>query len=99
LETSLFRGKVCALSVTKNGSGNILGAFFTTHPVTLMDFFFFRVAAPVLQTAKLHAKNSKSSNTFLYVFKHVTKYGHYPEVMARNTSLTYFRGMGHFHFV
>ena len=39
-----------------------------------------RVAAPVLQTAKLHAKGSKHTNTFLYVFKHVTKYGHYPEV-------------------
>ena len=39
-----------------------------------------RVAAPVLQTARLHAKSSKHTNTFLYVFKHVTKYGHYPEV-------------------
>jgi hypothetical protein len=38
------------------------------------------VAAPVLQTARLHAKSSKHTNTFLYVFKHVTKYGHYPEV-------------------
>jgi len=37
-----------------------------------------RVAAPVLQTARLHTKGSK--NTYLYVFKHVTKYGHYPEV-------------------
>ena len=44
-----------------------------------------RVAAPVLQTAKLHTKSSKS--TFLYVFKHVTKYGHYPEVSRTESIL------------
>jgi len=40
-----------------------------------------RVAAPLLQTAKFHSEISPSSiKTYFYVFKHVTKYGHYPEV-------------------
>ena len=39
-----------------------------------------RVAAPVLQSASLHSEAKEPNRAYLYVFKHVTKKGYYPEV-------------------
>ena len=39
-----------------------------------------RVAAPVLQSASLHSEAKEPNRAYLYVFRHVTKKGYYPEV-------------------
>ncbi len=49
---------------------------------TLLDIFSdARVAAPVLKAASMHAEAKEPNQAYLYVFKHVTKKGYYPEVL------------------
>lgn len=47
-----------------------------------------RVAAPVLQSASLHSEAKEPNRAYLYVFKHVTKKGYYPEVSSITISIS-----------
>ena len=40
-----------------------------------------RVSAPVVKTASLHAEGKEPNQAYLYVFRHVTKKGYYPQVI------------------
>ena len=42
-----------------------------------------RVAAPLVRAASLHCEAKEPSQAYLYVFKHVTKKGYYPEASWR----------------
>ena len=49
---------------------------------TLLSIFSdARVSAPVVKTASLHAEGKEPNQAYLYVFKHVTKKGYYPQVI------------------
>ena len=52
----------------------------TNRDTLLAIFSDARVAAPVIQTASLHSEAKEPNRAYLYVFKHVTKKGYYPEV-------------------
>ena len=42
--------------------------------------FISTLAAPVIQAASLHSEAKEPNRAYLYLFKHVTKKGYYPEV-------------------
>ena len=48
---------------------------------TLLEIFSdAKVVAPLFKTAAIHAK-AKPNSTFVYVFEHTTKFGHFSEVI------------------
>lgn len=58
-----------------------------------------RVAAPLVKAASLHAEAKETNQAYLYVFKHVTKKGYYPEVKRLSRPHTHTKVHFSIHFI